>query len=239
MNGKWPWLTAVLLVTAVAAVGCEEDGAGKSQPPPATVDTGGATDPGTGGTEDPGSGSTEDPGTGGTEDPGTGGTEDPGTDATEDPGAGGSEDTDPGPATDTKEACLLACGDGCFKPEHKVCGEDGEWWCPCEMACHEVAEAEDIFTCCEPVPSNCVPTCLDNLAMNCTSGNDEYGCIVLEWEEEECGEATCVADYEHALAYCKAESGPAKLCADTSGTWQDDACDCPEGTDWDDAEGCK
>jgi hypothetical protein len=230
MNDKWSWLLAAVLAAAVATMGCEQESAKKSQPPAGGTDTSGTVDPGASGTEDPGTSGTEDPGSGGTEDPGSGGTEDP--------GSGGTDDADAGSAADTKEACLLECGDGCFKPEHKVCGEDGTWWCPCEMACYGVAEAEDIFTCCEPVPSNCVPTCLDNKAMNCTSGNDEYGCVVLDWKEEDCGEGICVEDWEADLASCKTEPSPAELCTNTTGTWQDDACDCGPGGGWDEEKGC-
>jgi hypothetical protein len=222
MINKWTWLLVSVLLAAVAAMGCEKDSE-EGLPPASSTDTGVTVDPGTGGTADPGTGGTQDPGTAGTEDSGV------------------EEDTtiaDEGPAADATEACLLACGDGCFKPEHEACGEAGKWWCPCEMACHGVAKAADNMTCCEPVPANCVPTCLDGKAMNCTSTTDGHGCIELEWTEEDCGEATCVADYENDLASCQATSATQKLCADTSGAWQDDACDCGEGGGWDAEKGC-
>ena len=143
-------------------------------------------------------------------------------------------------AAEDLQKCLEACGDGCFQPEHKVCGEDGAWWCPCEMACHGVSKADDIFTCCEPVPSNCVPTCQENKAMNCTSSTDEYGCPVLEWTTKDCGDLECVADYDNDLAFCKAGSDK-ELCESTGGEWTEAGgvgCNCGPGGGWNDLTGC-
>jgi len=46
------------------------------------------------------------------------------------------------------DECLAACAlVDCFLPEHMVCGVDGKWWCPCELACHEVEEDESQSAC--------------------------------------------------------------------------------------------
>ena len=43
--------------------------------------------------------------------------------------------------------CLLNCGDGCYLPLHMVCGQDGNMWCPCEMACYGIDQADDPGLC--------------------------------------------------------------------------------------------
>ena len=134
------------------------------------------------------------------------------------------------------EACLLACGDGCFSAAQEVCGADGKFGCPCEMACHGIAVAQDPSSCCEPMPSNCVPTCQLNVAMNCTSTTDAHGCPFLDWTDVDCGTSACIVDYETGQAACSED--PGALCASTAGSWADGVCNCGPGGVFDPTVGC-
>ena len=136
------------------------------------------------------------------------------------------------------EECIAECGDGCFGPAQQVCGTDGQFGCPCEMACKGIAVADDPQSCCEPVPSNCIATCQDNVAMNCSTTTDEYGCWLNVWDETPCEAETCVVDYDMGLASC--EAGEEALCTSTAGVWSaaDGTCDCGPGGEFDGTVGC-
>lgn len=103
---------------------------------------------------------------------------------------------------DSLAACLLACGDGCFAPEQEVCGEDGTFGCPCELACHGVAVAADPLSCCEPVPPGCVATCTGGVATSCTTAPDAHGCPAQTFTSVSCGGMACLTATPSGTARC-------------------------------------
>lgn len=126
--------------------------------------------------------------------------------------------------------CSIACAATCDNMDDgEVCGADRNWWCPCELACQGVAEAASRLDCCDPVPSNCVPTCSDNRAGNCTSGMDARGCPRLNWTWETCGDHDmCTADFGSHRAACVPICDPPAAC--DPGCAAGMATTCIEGT---------
>jgi hypothetical protein len=150
--------------------------------------------------------------------------------------AGTTWSADEGCAADEVTACLAGCARECATAAH-VCGEDGAFGCPCELACRGIAPAADPQSCCEPVPPACVASCEGDIAGNCTTGHDDYGCLVLHFTTEECAAGACVVEDDASEARCEA-ADPQALCAATSGTWDGAACDCGPGGAFDGALGC-
>ena len=86
--------------------------------------------------------------------------------------------------------CLAACP-GCG-PEGEVCGADGQWHCPCALACHDVDPAGEQTLCCEPGPPVCVEWCEGHTAFHCGECLiDAHGCEVHTYWTEDCGGGAC------------------------------------------------
>ena len=93
------------------------------------------------------------------------------------------------------EDCLYDCGDGCFLTEHMVCGADGQLWCPCEMACYGIAEADDPSLCAGE--GECVydSECIDGLYCDRLMPQSSYGTCQSEFS------GVCVDALEGGACY--------------------------------------